>query len=103
MARIHKLTQEQQPAWGVMTAGNRLCVALGDTQAKDRGNAVKKPLVKWLIIYLPISAPKGKIKTVPEMLQTEPADWQADCAKFEALVHGWPRQRRLHRIPSLDQ
>ncbi len=93
IARCRQLTPEHRPAWGTLTAGRMVChlcdqlrVALGDVETRARGNALTHTLAKWMVLYLPLSPPKGKVKTVPEMLATEPTTWEADTAELESLV-----------------
>lgn len=93
LARFRKLTPEHQPLWGRLSArkmvchlGDQLAVALGEIPSKPKGNLFTKTFAKWPVLYLPVPAPKGKVKTVPEMLTTEPSDWEEDTARFESLV-----------------
>ena len=93
VARFRQLTPEHQPLWGKLSAQEMVChladqlaVALGDIPSKPTGNLFTKTFAKWLVLYLPIPIPKGKVQTVPEMLTTQPSDWEQDTARFEALL-----------------
>jgi len=93
LARFCKLTPERQPLWGRLSAREMVChladqlaVALGDIPSKPTGNLFTKTFAKWLVLYLPIPIPKGKVQTVPEMLTTQPSDWEKDTAQFESLL-----------------
>ena len=92
-ARFRKLTPEHQPSWGRLSAremvchlGDQLAVALGDISSEPKGSLLTKTVAKWLVLYVPFPAPKGKVNTVPEMLTTQPSDWEKDTARFEPLL-----------------
>ncbi len=91
--RIAGLDPDRKPLWGKMNAHQMLChvgdqmrVALGDIRVKDRSNFLMRSLAKWLVIYLDLPEPKGKIETAPEMLTTKPSDWEADRASLIELM-----------------
>ena len=93
LARVGRLTRESRPNWGTLTAPRLLChlsdqlrVALGEIPAQQRGSWRTRTLLKWLVIYLPVQAPPGKVRTAPEMLTTSPRSWVADLASLEALL-----------------
>ena len=93
LARFHKLTPEHKPLWGRLSAREMVChladqlaVALGDIPSKPTGNLFTQTFAKWLVIYLPIPVPKGKVQTVPEMLTTQPSEWEKDTTRFESLL-----------------
>lgn len=93
LARFHRLTPQHHPLWGGLGAkkmvchlGDQLAVALGDIPSEPKGGLLTKTVAKWLVLYVPFPAPKGKINTVPEMLATEPSDWEEDTARFESLL-----------------
>lgn len=93
LGRFRELTPEHRPLWGRLSAREMVChladqlaVALGDIPAKPKGNLFTKTFAKWLVLYLPIPVPKGKVQTVPEMLTTEPSNWEKDIARFESLL-----------------
>jgi len=66
--------------------GDQLAVALGEIPSEPRGSLLTKTVAKWLVLYVPFPAPRGKVNTVPEMLTTEPSDWGKDTARFESLL-----------------
>jgi len=93
LARFRNLVPERRALWGTLDArkmvchlGDQLAVALGDIPSEPKGNVVTKTVAKWLVLYVPFPAPKGKVNTVPEMLTTEPSDWEQDTARFESLL-----------------
>jgi len=93
LARFRKLAPEHQPLWGRLSAkkmvchlGDQLAVALGDIPSEPKGSLLTNTVAKWLVLYVPFPAPKGKVKTVPEMLTTQPSDWGKDTARFESLL-----------------
>ncbi len=79
--------------WGRLSAREMVChladqlaVALGDIPSKPTGNLFTKTFAKWLVLYGPFPSPKGKVSTVPEMLTTQPSNWEEDTARFESLL-----------------
>ncbi len=93
IARFRKLTPEHRAVWGTLTVDRMIChlgdqlrIALGDAGSRSRGNPLTHTVAKWMVLYLPLSPPKGKVKTVPEMLATEPTTWEADTAEVERLI-----------------
>ena len=82
--RLDRLTPDARPQWGRMTAHRMLChlsdsvaVCLGEIPAEFRRGHLANPVARWLLAYV-IPFPKAKAETAPEMLQTQPSDWQAD-------------------------
>jgi hypothetical protein len=63
-----------------------LRVGVGDLPAKRVDNFATRTLVKWLVVYSPVSPPRGKIETAPEMLSTAPETWAQDLAAVETLM-----------------
>lgn len=93
VGRIESLQPDSRRLWGKMTCQQMLChltdqlrVALGDQPIRDVSNVLSRSLIKWLVIYSPMKAPRGKIQTVPEMLTTETTEWQADRDRLLELV-----------------
>ena len=93
LARFRKLTPEHQPSWGRLSAremvchlGDQLAVALGDISSEPKGSLLTKTVAKWLVLYVPFPSPKGKVNTVPEMLTTQPSDWEQDSSRFVSLL-----------------
>ena len=93
LARFRRLTPEHRQLWGRLSVremvchlGDQLAVALGDIPSEPKGGLLTKTFAKWLVLYVPFSAPRGKVNTVPEMLATEPSDWKKDSARFVSLL-----------------
>jgi len=93
LSRFEKLSPERRPEWGTLTAhqmvchlGDQIAVALGDIPSRQTGSILTRIIAKWLILYVMPSAPKGNIRTVPEMLTTEPSDWSEDTKRFVSLL-----------------
>lgn len=94
LKRLSTLSPSSNRLWGTMTAQQMLChvtdqlrMALGEVPAPRRGSFLHRTLIKKLIL-LGIPAPKGKIKTVPELDQkksgTQPTTFDGDR---DALQH----------------
>ncbi|MEM9554757.1 MAG: DUF1569 domain-containing protein [Acidobacteriota bacterium] len=93
LRRIDALTPEHQGRWGTLTAARMMChvadqlrVALGEMPSKDRTTLLSRTLVKRLVLsgWLPI--PKGRVRTVPEMLSTPETAWHDDVATLHRLI-----------------
>jgi hypothetical protein len=91
--RIGRLTADSERRWGTMNAQQMVChvadqmrVALGDVDCRDRSSLMSRTLLKWIVIYLRPPVPKGKIRTVKEMLRTPPAELEADRAALIELI-----------------
>lgn len=86
LRRFDRLTPEAEARWGKMTPHRMVChlsdslrVALGELPAEFKRGPLATPIARWLLAYV-IPFPKAKAETAPEMLQTQPSDWQADLA-----------------------
>lgn len=93
ITRLRRLTPQHARRWGTMQSHQMVChvsdalrVALGDLACRRRDSLLTRTLVKWLVIELRAPAPRGKVKTAPEMLTTAPATWDADRGACETLI-----------------
>lgn len=84
--RMSRLDPTAQPRWGSMTPHRMLChltdslrVGLGELPAKRKPGPLANPVARWLLAYV-IPFPKGKAQTAPEMLTTQPSNWNSDLA-----------------------
>jgi hypothetical protein len=82
--RIARLRPDSARRWGRMTPNEMMChledsmrVATGESPARQRNSFLANPVMRSLIIYY-IPWPKGRAKTVPEMLATRPSEFEAD-------------------------
>lgn len=88
--RLDSLTPEHRGAWGRLTVGGMVCHcydavrgALGENPSKLLGNfGPLRPLLALLMIDV-LPWPKGKAKTVREMLSTEEGDLVADVSRLK--------------------
>ena len=101
LRRLHRLEPTSPARWGTFTAPRMVChladslrVGLGDLPAKRVDSLPSRTLLKWLVVYSPLSPPRGKVQTAPEMLTTAPSTWAEDVAALEELV------RRVATSPS---
>ncbi len=90
--RVKRLTPDAERRWGTMSApkmichvGDQLRMALGDLPSSSGSGPMSLPGVKHFAIYF-LPWPKGKIKTAPVMLTTDPDDFEADCNDLLALI-----------------
>ena len=92
LERMNRLTPDARPQWGTFTATRMVChlsdsvrVCVGEMPADFKNGPLATPLVRWLLAYV-IPFPKGKAKTAPEMLTTQPSNWQEDLARARDLL-----------------
>lgn len=71
--RIMNLTPDSKRQWGKMTVNEMVChcadqirVALGKIETRPAGNTLTRTVANRLVL-LGLPAPKGKIKTFPEI------------------------------------
>jgi hypothetical protein len=94
LGRLRRLQPPQQALWGRFTAPEMVChladqlrVALGDLPTRRHDNVVSRTILRWLVVYSPMQAPRGKVQTAPEMLTTAPSGWAEDVRTVDTLVH----------------
>lgn len=82
--RLERLKPDAKARWGKMTAPRMIChlsdslrVSSGEIPAAPKQGLLANPLARWLVAYL-VPFPKAKAESAPEMLTTQPSDWQAD-------------------------
>jgi hypothetical protein len=93
LGRLRRLQPSAQPLWGTFTAPRMVChladslrVGLGELPAKRVDTLPSRTLAKWLVVYSPLSPPRGKIQTAPEMLASAPAGWSEDVDALRRLI-----------------
>ncbi len=94
LGRINQVQVSDQPLWGKMTANEMLChlsdqfrVALRETPVEDQSTMFTRSVVVSLVL-LGVPAPKGKVKTFPEIDQatgqgTPPTDMPHDASTIK--------------------
>ena len=64
-------------------------MATGEKPVSHATSALRRTILKWIVLYLPLRWPAG-IPTTPEIDQeiggTTPVDFDADVARLEALM-----------------
>lgn len=92
LQRIDRLTPDAKARWGKLTAPRMVChladsvrVCTGEIPAQSKNGPLANPVARWLLAYV-VPFPKGKAETAPEMLSTQPADWQADLSMLRAQL-----------------
>ncbi len=87
LERLRRLTPDAQAAWGTLNAPRMLChvadqlrVALGDVPTAPAHTLASRTFLKFLVVNTGIRPPRGKIMTAPEMLVSQPTDWDADLS-----------------------
>jgi len=96
--RLSKLTPQSERRWGKMTAPRMIChlqdsleVALAMKPAQPKRKGMDNAIVRWLVIYV-LPWPKGKVQTAPEMLATQPSEWNTDMDRLRGLLDAASRQ-----------
>ena len=95
--RLADLRPSARPRWGRMSAHQMVChatdalrMAAGETPVSAASGLFQRTLLKWIVLYLPLSWPAG-IPTRPEIDQecggTAPAEFARDVAQLDALLH----------------
>src|SRR5215208_3511313 len=88
--RLRTVRQESDPRFGRMSAHQMVChlsdgcrMATGEKRVTGSSGLLRRTLVKWIALYLPVRWPTG-IPTSPEIDQhcdgTKPVDFAADVA-----------------------
>ena len=96
IARLAKLTPQSERRWGRMTAPQMVChladacrMSLGQIAVSDDSSIVKRTLIKWLALYVPLQWRPG-ILTRPEIDQqmagTCPGDFATDVEEVKSLL-----------------
>ncbi len=96
--RVNKLQPNSEKLWGKMTVNEMVChcadqirVALAKIKTKPDGNFFTRTFVKQVVL-LGLPAPKGKIKTFPEIdlalgNGTKPASFDSDIRELINLIN----------------
>ncbi len=91
--RLQRVQRDARPRWGSLDAQRMLChaadqmrVALGDLPSKPVHTFLSRTLVKFLVVNTGLKPPRGKIRTAPEMLTSQPTSWDTDLAACVELV-----------------
>ena len=94
--RLRALRPDSVRRWGRMSAHQMVChlsdgfrMGIGEKPVSHVAGPLRRTLVKWVALYLPVSWPPG-IRTRPEidqeLLGTRPVDFTADVAQLAALL-----------------
>jgi hypothetical protein len=91
--RLHRLAPTSTPAWGTLTAPRMLChladqlrVGMGELPTRRTDSAIRRSIIKWIVVYTPMRPPRGRIQTAPEMLTSAPTTWESDLGTCVELV-----------------
>jgi hypothetical protein len=91
-ARIATLRPDSPRKFGKMNPAQMMChledsisCATGRTPTKAKKSAMSSRFLRWLIIYV-IPWPKGKAETVPEMMLTQPGEFERDKQRLVSAL-----------------
>lgn len=105
--RVRKITPDSQRIWGKMSPNQMLChctdqlrMAFGEIQVKNTSNILSRTIGKFMVLRL-VSAPKGKVETLPEINQTNagtaPTTFEEDQKTLCSYIYRMTRGReKLH-------
>ena len=96
LGRLKTVRPDSVARWGRMSAHQMVChladsfrMATGERPVSLDTNLLKRTILKWAVLYVPLPWPKG-ILTSPEIDQTrggtKPGDFGSDVARVETLV-----------------
>ena len=96
LQRLKRVRPNSVRAWGAMSAHQMVChladglrMLTGQRAVASNATWIRRTVVKWAALYLPIRWPHG-IPTSPEIHQalggTRPADFAEDVAQVELLL-----------------
>ena len=108
--RFGKVTPDTPALWGQMNAhqmvmhcADALRYTLGERPAKMRQTFLSRTLVKWLVVGNILKAPKGKVKTFPEIAQdkggTPPVEFQRDREQLLQLMEEFVKRGAAAQYP----
>ena len=90
--RLNRLRPDSPRTFGKLTPDAMMChmedavrVSTGEVPAGPRKTFLSNPIVRRFAIYW-MPWPKGKVKTIPEMLATKPVDFNRDRERLIELV-----------------
>jgi hypothetical protein len=90
-ARLATLAPDTTPRWGRMSAHRMVChltdaleSSAAPSPAPGTGPLSRFPIRQLVIRVLPW--PKGKLESPPDLLVTQPGDWDADLAALHASL-----------------
>ena len=103
LERLAKVQAGDQPRWGTMTSRQMIChlsdsfrAALGEKYVSSSSTLVKRTLLKWAALWVPVRWPHG-IRTRPEMDQqaggTPPTEFASDLEKLRVLFQRFCNQK----------
>jgi hypothetical protein len=95
-ARVRQLRPDSVRQWGRMTPHQAVChlndcfkLALNERHTAPVGGPMQ-PIVKFIALRLPLTWPRGRLQTVPEVQQglggTPPTDFERDRDELLALM-----------------
>ncbi len=97
--RIAALKPDMTPLFGKMAPSkavahliDQMKVAEGKKESRERNTGFfTKRIMRPLVIHW-LPWPKGKVETVPEMLETAPGDFEQDKQTLQTLIDEFPKE-----------
>jgi hypothetical protein len=111
LRRLKHVSPSSARRWGRMSAHQMVChlidsfrMALGEKAVSDDTTLLRRTILKWIVLYVPLRWPAGVV-TTPELDQEiggcTPTDFNADVAELEILIERTTRHQgfvRTHPI-----
>ena len=103
--RVEKLTPDSVPRWGKFTVHQMLCHLIDQMSyafglKEEETEIIKGPpmfLRTFIRLYIPM--PKGKVKTIPAMLETQPDEWEKDKQEVIRLMEDFSKNSKKENWP----
>ena len=96
--RLKRLSATQSPLWGRFEAPRMVChvrtgleLTLAAAAPRSATGLMARFPVNWMMIYM-MPWPKAKAESPPELLVTEPGDWQQDVAQLHERIDQFERR-----------
>lgn len=93
LERLARVRPDANAEWGTLDAPRMLChlgdalrLALGEIPCVPRHSWLSRTLGRFVVVHTGFQAPRGKVKTAPEMLTSVPKDWQKDLEACRQLA-----------------
>ena len=114
--RLHTVSAQSTRRWGTMTPNQMVChlndsflIVMGEKPAEPRVTLVRRTVLKWYALYVPIHWPQG-VNTMPEANQqrggTKPVDFERDRDQLVQTMTRFVAARRdfeWHPHPMFDR
>lgn len=92
LARLDRLTPDAKAQFGKFNAHRMVChlidaslIGLGDKPVRPGHGFISLKPIRYLMLFV-LPWPKGRVQTHPELLETQPAEFNGDRARLRGLL-----------------